>query len=165
MTPKKYRKRAVVIEAQQYDGSMASARTIAAWSHAVVLVGGELSIHTREGIMKANVGDYIIKGVAGEFYPCAEDIFLKTYDDADKPTVLFVLQWDNGKEFDDKIEEIVGVFSTPDRWEAAMWDLQQQARYCQGNFTCMSWFLDTDMAVNMRLHREIAEQQLKERGK
>jgi|SRR5581483_6224392 len=36
-----------------------------------------LKIHTLEGIMDANVGDYIIKGVNGEFYPCKPDIFLK----------------------------------------------------------------------------------------
>jgi hypothetical protein len=39
-----------------------------------------LMIHTLEGIMKANVGDYIIKGVNGEFYPCKPDIFEKTYE-------------------------------------------------------------------------------------
>lgn len=33
-----------------------------------------------EGIMKASVGDYIIKGVNGEFYPCKPDIFEKTYE-------------------------------------------------------------------------------------
>lgn len=39
-----------------------------------------LSINTLEGSMKANVNDYIIKGVNGEFYPCKPDIFEKTYD-------------------------------------------------------------------------------------
>ena len=37
-------------------------------------------IHTLEGDMKANVGDYIIKGVKGEFYPCKPDIFEETYN-------------------------------------------------------------------------------------
>lgn len=37
------------------------------------------SIETLEGVMTANVGDYIIKGVNGEFYPCKSDIFEKTY--------------------------------------------------------------------------------------
>ena len=36
-------------------------------------------IHTLEGDMYASIGDYIIKGVDGEFYPCKEDIFLRTY--------------------------------------------------------------------------------------
>ena len=39
-----------------------------------------LSIETLEGVMKASIGDYIIKGVNGEFYPCKPDIFEKTYD-------------------------------------------------------------------------------------
>lgn len=39
-----------------------------------------LRIHTLEGIMKAEIGDYIIKGVKGEFYPCKPDIALLTYD-------------------------------------------------------------------------------------
>lgn len=38
------------------------------------------AIQTLEGIMIATLGDYIIKGVRGEFYPCKPDIFEKTYD-------------------------------------------------------------------------------------
>lgn len=38
-------------------------------------------IETLEGNMTANVGDYIIKGVQGEFYPCKPDIFEQTYDE------------------------------------------------------------------------------------
>lgn len=39
-----------------------------------------LEIHTLEGIMTASIGDWIIQGVNGEFYPCKPDIFFKTYD-------------------------------------------------------------------------------------
>lgn len=39
-----------------------------------------MAISTLEGDMIANIGDYIIKGVNGEFYPCKPDIFEKTYD-------------------------------------------------------------------------------------
>lgn len=39
-----------------------------------------LSIMTSEGIMNASPGDYIIKGVKGEFYPCKPDVFAETYD-------------------------------------------------------------------------------------
>lgn len=39
-----------------------------------------LNIRTLEGNMRADVGDWIIKGVAGEFYPCKPDIFAATYD-------------------------------------------------------------------------------------
>lgn len=39
-----------------------------------------LYISTLEGVMKANHGDYIIRGVNGEIYPCKPDIFRKTYE-------------------------------------------------------------------------------------
>lgn len=41
-------------------------------------------IETLEGVMRANTGDYIIRGVNGEIYPCKQDIFNKTYELADK---------------------------------------------------------------------------------
>lgn len=41
---------------------------------------GQFKIKTLEGVMIANVGDYIIKGVKGEFYPCKPDIFEATYE-------------------------------------------------------------------------------------
>ena len=56
----KYMKKSIVVEAYQTDK--------------------ELIIHTLEGDMKANVGDYIITGVNGEQYPCKPDIFEKTYE-------------------------------------------------------------------------------------
>ncbi len=43
-------------------------------------VNGGLIIRTLEGDMTANIGDFIIKGISGEFYPCKPDIFNKTYD-------------------------------------------------------------------------------------
>jgi len=43
-----------------------------------------LKIETLEGVMKASVNDFIIKGVNGEFYPCKPDIFHKTYDILDE---------------------------------------------------------------------------------
>ncbi len=39
-----------------------------------------LKIETLEGVMAANIGDWIIKGIAGEFYPCKPKIFDATYD-------------------------------------------------------------------------------------
>lgn len=41
-------------------------------------------IHTLEGTMKAEKGDYVIQGVAGEFYPCKPDIFAATYEEIDQ---------------------------------------------------------------------------------
>lgn len=57
---KKYRKKPVIIEAFQTDR--------------------EMIIHTLEGDMKANVGDYVITGLRGEKYPCKPDIFEKSYE-------------------------------------------------------------------------------------
>ena len=47
-----------------------------------MLKQGYIEIETLEGIMKASFGDYIIKGVKGEFYPCKPDIFQATYEEA-----------------------------------------------------------------------------------
>lgn len=43
-------------------------------------VDGKFKISTLEGVMIANIGDWIIKGVKGEFYPCKDDVFKMTYD-------------------------------------------------------------------------------------
>lgn len=47
----------------------------------MMLKRGYIEIKTLEGIMKASFGDYIIKGVKGEFYPCKPDIFQATYEE------------------------------------------------------------------------------------
>ena len=44
-----------------------------------MLEQGYIEIETLEGMMKASFGDYIIKGIKGEFYPCKPDIFQATY--------------------------------------------------------------------------------------
>ena len=60
---KKFRKIPVVIEAYQTDE--------------------EMEIETLEGVMKADKGDWIIKGVKGELYPCKPDVFEMTYEKVD----------------------------------------------------------------------------------
>ena len=47
----------------------------------MMLKQGYIEIKTLEGIMKASFGDYIIKGVKREFYPCKPDIFQATYEE------------------------------------------------------------------------------------
>jgi len=92
----KYRKKPVVIEARQWDGTAEGATPIVDWT---LSFGGSvnywcdefgcdgadgshyISIETLEGRMLANPGDFIIKGVSGEFYPCKPDIFAKTYEE------------------------------------------------------------------------------------
>jgi len=79
----KYRKKPVVIEAIQWDGQ--NKDEIQAFFQkspiGYYIEDGCLLISTLEGIMKASKGDYIIKGVHGEFYPCKPDIFEETYEE------------------------------------------------------------------------------------
>lgn len=84
----KYRKKPVEIEAFQYDGDFTNkdgCYYVPAWAvHANVegtlyFEDGELYVKTLEGIHHASVGDYIIRGVKGELYPCKPDIFEMTY--------------------------------------------------------------------------------------
>lgn len=78
-----YRKKPVVIDAVQFDGSGKSILNIMGLGsqHIDVDCGGEeLRIHTLEGVMTATLNDYIIKGVKGEIYPCKPDIFEATYE-------------------------------------------------------------------------------------
>ena len=49
--------------------------------------GTNIIIQTLEGEIKASVGDWIIRGVMGEFYPCKHDIFRKTYENLDGTVV------------------------------------------------------------------------------
>ena len=79
----KYRKKPVVIEAIQFDGSNYSQiNDWASQSHDFTYsIKGEMKINTLEGVMVCNINDWIIKGVNGEFYPCKPDIFEKTYEE------------------------------------------------------------------------------------
>ena len=89
--PLNYRKRPVVIEAVQWAGD--NLREIInftglhpsaqkwTWEEYVGVVKKDgLKIFTLEGSHMATIGDFIIKGVKGEFYPCKPDIFAQTYE-------------------------------------------------------------------------------------
>ena len=81
---KRYRKKPVTIEAVQWTGNNIS--EICKFINRDVnhlLMSGQLYITTLEGVHRASVGDYIIKGVKGEFYPCKPDIFANTYEEDD----------------------------------------------------------------------------------
>jgi hypothetical protein len=78
-----YRKKPVEIQAIQYTGENAPAVVEFAFDAGTrnAFDGTDnLIIPTLEGDMTANPGDYIIKGVKGEFYPCKPDIFEATYE-------------------------------------------------------------------------------------
>lgn len=78
----KFRKKPIVIEAVQFNNS-ADIHEFCG-DIAREPVGEEyMEISTLEGVMRANKGDYIIKGINGGFYPCKNDIFEKTYEKAE----------------------------------------------------------------------------------
>lgn len=78
----KFRKKPVVIEAFPWTGQRPSEWP--AWATKVRLLDGRhLVIDTLEGMMKADLGDWIICGVKGEQYPCKPDIFYATYEPAE----------------------------------------------------------------------------------
>ena len=74
----KYRKKPVVIEALQWNGCWKDMNKFL--RKPTVGPGQTLIIHTLEGDMHANIGDWVIKGVNGEYYPYKPDIFEKTYE-------------------------------------------------------------------------------------
>lgn len=86
---KKYRKKPVKVEVWLFNRE--NLETVESWvrkySDKMTLFsqyGGEkiwIEIKTLEGVMKASEGDYIIKGINGELYPCKPDIFIKTYEE------------------------------------------------------------------------------------
>ena len=92
-TPQRFTKRPVTIEAIQWDGTAQTLDDLTAWSRQHTLPGGiipipnadqdnRLIIHTLEGTMRGDVGDWVIKGVSNEFYACKPGIFAETYEPA-----------------------------------------------------------------------------------
>lgn len=83
---RKYQKKPVTVEAVQWNGENreevldfcnhdGKSRAVATGITRIIV------IKTLEGTMEGHVGDYIIKGVKGEFYPCKPDIFRETYEE------------------------------------------------------------------------------------
>lgn len=89
----KYRKKPVVIEAVQWNGrNLEEIKSFVgndleydifdtAWEAGKGAPYVDMEIITLEGVHQVTVGDYIIKGVAGEFYPCKPDIFEQMYEE------------------------------------------------------------------------------------
>ncbi|MDY2752579.1 MAG: hypothetical protein SOV22_03125 [Blautia obeum] len=92
----RYRKKPVIIDAFQYDGDLMGSDgeyyvpdwAVNAFQEGIMHFGSlkteepptELFIETLEGTHHVSIGDYIIRGVNGEIYPCKPDIFEKTYE-------------------------------------------------------------------------------------
>lgn len=86
----KYKKKPVVIEAIQWNGGnleeikvFINDKSFNKLNNIVNIDEFGLRIKTLEGIMKASINDFIIKGIKNEFYPCKPDIFELTYDNID----------------------------------------------------------------------------------
>ena len=77
-----YRKKPIVVEAVQWKGDnwLEVDQFMRDYPHETYPKAGIVKIHTLEGVMIANLGDYIIKGIKGEFYPCKPDIFTEIYE-------------------------------------------------------------------------------------
>ena len=76
----KFRKKPVVIDAMQWMGYMTPELRQFLLNCNFKVEGPTLYIETLEGRMATTLLDYVIRGVKGEFYPCAEDIFELTYE-------------------------------------------------------------------------------------
>lgn len=82
----KFTKKPVEIEARQLIDDLRNHNEIANWINAsgghaeVPFADPCIFIVTLEGRMRADIGDWVIRGVQGEFYPCKPDIFEATYD-------------------------------------------------------------------------------------
>lgn len=93
----KYRKKPIIIEAMQYENTLEGHNKILKWANSFpaippnsyplnltyYIAHGYLVVHTLEGNMEASPGDWIIKGIRGEFYPYKPDVFEATYEPVD----------------------------------------------------------------------------------
>jgi len=80
---RKFRKKPVVIEAVQWDGTPASSQAVVNFAGGAItwwFNHNTMQCDTLEGPLAVSVGDWIIRGVKGEFYPCKPDIFAATYE-------------------------------------------------------------------------------------
>lgn len=78
-----FKKKPVTIEAIEWDATKASFDKIVAWGvkwKPGVMGSDSFFIQTLEGDMCVSKGDFVIKGVRGEFYPCKPEIFAETYE-------------------------------------------------------------------------------------
>jgi hypothetical protein len=87
-TAGRFRKRPVIVEAMPYDGTYGSGQAILDWADATVrrLDLVNLSVRTLEGELQISPGDWVVRGVGGEYYPVAAHYFAATYEPADDGT-------------------------------------------------------------------------------
>ena len=83
----KFRKKPVVIDAWCFDGSFESVAPVMSDPRVILVdratdagLSNQIDIHTLEGTMTADTGDWIVRGIKGEIYPVKPDVFAETYE-------------------------------------------------------------------------------------
>ena len=155
----RYRKKPVVIDAIQWTGDNFQAIVDFANNEpSIALARDTLTIDALEGRMSAIVGDWIIRGIAGEYYPCKNDIFEATYELVSETTVLcaptvsaIVMQ---NQEFIKLGVEVV--HAAKSECDYCVYGLRSDDEKCKG---CYIYEFDT---LVTRLAKEAAEQNQEE---
>jgi len=115
----KYRKKPVIIEAVQFDGLnpteikdfVGENCEVEIYDNKVTPPIARIIIHTLEGDMEVSKGDFVIKGVKGEFYPCKPDIFEQTYESVENQDSL-ALEEAAEEFYDNTFDELGGFAET-----------------------------------------------------
>ena len=142
-TSEKYRKKPVVIEAHQWN-PRERPTALPDWLWDAIGMtpelfnenDGSIGIRTLEGTMIANPGDWIIRGVQGELYPCKPDIFAATYEPAGIPTAAL-----EGRTAGEGLRAIKAKF---DAMKATAYKLPNKCE-CSGSEACVCCNLLADI--------------------
>lgn len=131
-----YRKKPVVIDAIRFNGTNENEVADFVGENLHITPDGFLFIHTLEGSMAVSYGDYVIKGVRGEFYPCKPDIFEQTYESVETRKELDEAAEEYAKTtfkkpYSDNPDEEVTIVE-PDKYvgfiAGAKWDREQMLK-------------------------------------
>jgi hypothetical protein len=86
-----YKKLPIIIQANQWLGDMSAILKSFPELATCRFVDGKIEVKTLEGIMTAKHGDWIIKGIQGELYPCKPDVFENTYEKIDTSDMVEIM--------------------------------------------------------------------------
>lgn len=142
----KFRKKPVIVEAHRLgDDGWPDAIWAGVMANQIVLhldrgrpVAGFAEIRTLEGVMRAEIGDWIIKGVKGEFYPCKPDIFTATYEPVEESDELTDLGFPTDEAVELRGDEL-----------AAVLDVRPEAPGAKRCATCVWWGDGDDRRVDV----------------
>lgn len=118
-----YRKRPIVVEAVRYDGSPGSAAFLVEWSRGKVNADVAMSVTTLEGEMRFTEGDYVIRGVEGEFYPCKRSVFEASYEEVTPAVEEPGAQAGMEKRIRERVQARVTADATPEEMKAVVSDV------------------------------------------